>query len=456
MHTRSRIPRLALNLFLVGVISLSFSMAARNMVLAQNRTAEEDIDTFTPLVEVIAEVMSTHVVGNGGMDEAEVIEQGIHGMVGELDLHSQYMPSRLYKEFQDGTRGTFGGLGIRIQKIRDWLAVVEPLPGTPAAAKGLRPGDRIVRIEGRTTKRMPINDAVTRLKGAPGTEVNISVLREGWEEPREMTLVRDIIQVPSVEALWIDERFGYIRLREFQQNSSKDMERILNELNKKGMEGLVLDLRFNQGGLLNVAREVCDMLLPRNVAVVKIKEGNKEEMNVLRSHLPPLVDVPLVVLVNGGSASASEIVAGAVQDWRRGVIVGPAGERTYGKGSVQTVIDLHDGSGLKMTTAKYFTPKERSIHRKDPMDPKTGGIEPDVTIDLPREVRRDLNFFKMGELPPNHTVEKVRDPMVEPLPEYTPPEGEDDPAPGVYDFDLERAVQILEAGTIFDKTAAAY
>jgi carboxyl-terminal processing protease len=274
------------------------------------------------------------------------------------------------------TSGSFGGLGIEITVRDDQLTVVAPIEGTPAYRAGIQPGDRIIKIEGLPTKDMTLVDAVKKMRGPKGTKVTITIQRENAKEPLDVAVVREIIQVQSIKTTEIEPGLGYVRIRQFQERTAKDMEAGIDKLEKTGrFAGLVVDLRNNPGGLLSAAVEVSEKFLGDGKLVV-YTEGRvrNQNMRFVAHSRHPITEVPIVVLVNQGSASASEIVAGAIQDHGRGVVLG---QQTFGKGSVQTIIPLADGSGLRLTTAKYYTPKGRSIHGK--------GIAPDIVIDPPKE-----------------------------------------------------------------------
>ncbi len=303
----------------------------------------------------------------------DLIYGALKGMMATLDPYSQFMDPETYKEMQIETEGKFEGVGISIW-IRDkQLTVVSPIEGTPAYEAGIQAGDRIVEIDGESTKDITLQDAVKKMRGPKGTSVTLTIEREGIDEPLEFTIVRGVIIVKSIPYSFLtEEKIGCIRIRDFKKSTSKDLEEVLGELEKKGMEGLILDLRNNCGGLLNEAVEVCDKFLPKNSLIVST-EGriSSQSLRYLSSEVPH-PDYPLTILINKGSASASEIVAGAIQDYARGKIVG---EKSFGKARVQSVLRLEDGSGLKLTTAYYLTPKGRNIDEK--------GIEPDIEVKLP-------------------------------------------------------------------------
>jgi len=353
---------------LLVVLTLSLGGSAVSKV-TDNAATYEQLRLFT-------EVLS--IVQNQYVDEVpprELIYSAIKGTLRGLDPHSSFLDPESYREMQVETSGSFGGLGIEITLKDDILTVVAPIDGTPAYRAGLHTGDRIVKIDGLATKDMQLADAVKRMRGKPGTKVTISVVREGWAEPQDFDIVREQIRVQSVRMVEMGEGIEYVRLRQFQEQSPHDLDAALDKLRRNGMKALILDLRNNPGGLLTAAVEVSEKFIDDGKLVV-YTEGRVRNQNMrFSAHAKRgYSQLPMVVLVNQGSASASEIVAGALQDWGRATIVGT---QTFGKGSVQTIIPLSDGSGLRLTTAKYFTPKGRSIHGK--------GITPDIIVEVPKE-----------------------------------------------------------------------
>jgi carboxyl-terminal processing protease len=337
-------------------------------------------------------------------------------MLRSLDPHSSFMDPESYREMQVETSGSFGGLGIEITIRDDQLTVVAPIEGTPAWRAGIQPGDRIVKIEGLATKDMSLPDAVKRMRGPKGTKITITVAREGLKEPIDVGLVREVIQVQSVKAQELEPGIGYIRVRQFQERTAPDLVAAVEKFEKTGrLGGLIVDVRNNPGGLLSAAVEVSEEFLGDGKLIV-YTEGRVRNQNMrFTAHAKrAITEVPLVVLVNQGSASASEIVAGAIQDHGRGVVIG---QQTFGKGSVQTIIPLADGSGLRLTTARYFTPKGRSIHGK--------GITPDIVIEPPKD---EVTVTKPGA-PPLSEAELMK-----------------------RDVQLQRAIEILKASRILDKT----
>lgn len=302
----------------------------------------------------------------------DLIYGALKGMLAGLDPHSQFMDPDIYKELQVETEGKFGGLGIEISIKDGLLTIITPIEDTPAWKAGIKAGDRIVKIGDELTKDFTLLDAVKRLRGKPGTSVTITVLRESEGKLLNFTIERAIINIKDVkEAKILEDNIGYIRLVEFRETSQKSMENALNELKKKGANCLVLDLRNNPGGLLDSAVEVTNFFIEPGKIVVYTK-GRKLLQNITykSNYENPILDWPMVVLVNEGSASGSEIVAGALQDYKRAIILGT---KTFGKGSVQTVIPLSDGSALRLTTSEYFTPSGKVINKE--------GVSPDVKVE---------------------------------------------------------------------------
>ena len=354
------------SLLVVLTLSLGGTVASKS---TDGSPTYEQLRLFT-------EVLS--IVQNQYVDEVppkDLIYNAIKGTLRGLDPHSSFLDPESYREMQVETSGSFGGLGIEITLRDDVLTVVAPIEGTPAHRAGLHPGDRIVKIDGLVTKDMQLSDAVKRMRGRPGSKVTISIIREGFTEPKDFDIVREQIRVQSVRTHDLGNGIEYIRLRQFQEQTSHDVDAALEKFSKNGMKALVLDLRNNPGGLLTSAVEVTEKFVEDGKLVV-YTEGRVRNQNMrFSAHAKKgYTKMPMVVLVNQGSASASEIVAGALQDWGRAMVVGT---QTFGKGSVQTIIPLSDGSGLRLTTAKYFTPKGRSIHGK--------GITPDIVVEAPKE-----------------------------------------------------------------------
>ncbi|MBI3015216.1 MAG: S41 family peptidase [Candidatus Tectomicrobia bacterium] len=366
----------------------------------------------------------------------QILYGAIQGMLKTLDPHSAFMEPAMYKEMQVETEGSFGGLGIEITVKDDQLTIVAPIEGTPASRVGLKAGDKIIRIDGESTKDMNLQEAVKRMRGPKGSTVTLTIVREGLPAPKDFTMTRDVIRIQSVRSRVIDGNIGYIRLRTFNRNSGEEMEKILTEIKKVKPKGIILDLRNNPGGLLDQAIKVSGLFLPKGELVVYTEgraSGTSKRYRANSSNVS--ITEPLVVLVNAGSASASEIVAGALQDQGRAVILGV---RTFGKASVQSILPLSDGSALRLTTAKYFTPKGREIQAK--------GITPDIVV---------------AEIVPTQAAKQeervVREKDLKGHLEGSPPakeEGKDDsnngkPDDPVQDPQLNRAIDLLKSWSIF-------
>ncbi len=321
----------------------------------------------------------------------DLIYGSLKGMLATLDPHSQFLDPDEYKELKTETEGKFGGLGIEIS-IRDGLlTIITPIEGTPAWKAGIKAGDRIVKIEDELTKDITLSDAVKKLRGKPKTDITITVLREDAFKILEFTITREIIHIEDVKHVQIlKDNIGYIRLTEFREDSAKAFREALDDLQDLGANSLILDLRNNPGGLLNVAIRITEEFLPAGEIIVSTKGRRRSQNTITKSeNRRHLIDWPMVVLINEGSASGSEILAGALKDNKRAIILG---EKSFGKGSVQSVIPLPDGSGLRLTTSKYFTPVGISIHGI--------GIEPDIVVEYtpPIEAPEDESDEKIEKI----------------------------------------------------------
>ncbi|HEX9478988.1 MAG TPA: S41 family peptidase [Methylomirabilota bacterium] len=401
------------SLLLILTLSLGGGVASKG-----NDTAAtyENLRLFT---EVLSIVQSQYV---DEVPPKDLIYNAIKGTLRGLDPHSSFLDPDMYREMQVETSGSFGGLGIEITLRDDVLTVVAPIEGTPAYRAGIQPGDRILKIEGLSTKDMQLADAVKRMRGKPGSKITVTVVREGWTEPKDFLITREQIRVQSVKNNQLEPGIEYVRLRQFQEQTSNDLETALEKYAKEGkIQGLVLDLRNNPGGLLTSAVEVTEKFLePGKLVVYTEGRVRNQNMRFSSNAKRSFTDFPVVVLVNQGSASASEIVAGALQDYGRAVVLGT---QSFGKGSVQTIIPLSDGSGLRLTTAKYFTPKGRSIHGK--------GITPDILVEGPKTTAVNTT----GENP-----------------NPTPPVAETPQEQLKRDPQLQRALDLLKAMKILDKS----
>jgi len=305
------------------------------------------------------------------VDTEKLVQKAVQGMVGSLDPHSALLPPEAFEELQIGTHGEFGGIGIVITMQKGLLTVISPIEGTPAYKAGIKAGDKIIKVDDKLTKDMMLWEAVKLMRGPKGEPVVITIIREGAPKPIDFKLVRDIIPVLSVKSMLIKPGYGYIWITNFQDNTTDELKKALEELESGDvpLKGLVLDLRDNPGGLLNQSISVSDLFLEKG-KIVSIKGRLKKHTQIFRAHTNKTKrEYPVVVLINGGSASASEIVAGALQDHKKAIIVGTT---SFGKGSVQTVETLRDGYGLKFTIARYYTPSGRSIQAQ--------GIIPDILV----------------------------------------------------------------------------
>jgi len=339
-------------------------------VMVRYSQADNEIyDNLKVFSEVLSLVQKNYVEE---VDSKELIYGAIKGMLNNLDPHSSFMTPDMYKEMQVDTKGEFGGLGIQIGVKEKMLTVIAPIEDTPAYKAGIKAGDHILKINGDKTQDMTLTDAVEKMRGPKGTPVTITIMRDDFVQPQDFTLTRDIIKIKSVKFKIMDNDIGYVRVSQFQENTYDDLQKAMKEFDDKKVKSIILDLRNDPGGLLNMAVDVSGTFLPNNKLVVYIKGRNGEKDEFFTKDSDPETKRPMVVLVNEGSASASEIVAGALQDWGRAVVMGT---QTFGKGSVQTVIGLSDGSGLRLTTAKYYTPKDRSIQNT--------GIKPDIEVKQP-------------------------------------------------------------------------
>jgi carboxyl-terminal processing protease len=346
----------------------------------------EELRTFS---DVFGRIKNDYVVD---VDDKELIENAIRGMLSGLDPHSSYLDAEQFTELQVGTTGQFGGLGIEVGMENGFVKVIAPIDDTPAQRAGVEAGDLVIRLDDTPVKGMTLNDAVKIMRGKPGSDIELTIVREGVDQPLKITITRDVIKVKSVRARMLEPGFGYLRISQFQSKSAENMVDAIEDLkkeNKGPLQGLVLDLRNNPGGVLNGAVAVSDAFLKKGMIVYT--EGRIADSRLRFNATPDdVIDgAPLVVLVNQGSASASEIVAGALQDHKRAIIVGV---QTFGKGSVQTILPLSSESALKLTTARYYTPSGRSIQAE--------GITPDIELESIKvsSVERNIEPLKEADL----------------------------------------------------------
>jgi carboxyl-terminal processing protease len=402
-------------------------LAAPVMAATAKTNADNTYEQMKLLVDVLGYIQDNYV------DETEtqkLVYGAAEGMVHTLDPFSQFLEPEMNREMKTETEGQFAGVGLRLNLKDDWLTVLTPMPGSPAYRLGILPNDRIAEIDGMATKDMDMDDALKHMRGAPGTKVKVKIYRapaegpDGAWKPHDFEITRELVKIDSVFSRKLDGGVGYARIAEFSAKTSDDLTDALRRLTKDGATSLVLDLRNNPGGLLSAAVEVSSLFLGEGKLIVYTQGRRPESRQDFTAGLKATYEsLPLVILINGGSASASEIVSGAMQDHKRAVVVG---ERSYGKASVQSLIPLPDGSGLRLTVARYYTPAGRSIHRDEKN--KTGGIPPDIAVAITPETEAKL--YEQWEM----IYAKDKKPQSAVKPEDT-----------VRDEQLDRAVELLKA-----------
>ncbi len=407
----------------------------------QTGHASESYEELQVFAEVLSQVKKHYVEETKTKD---LVQGALRGMLAGLDPHSSFMTTDMFKEMQVETKGEFGGLGIQIGIKDNRLTVIAPIEDTPAFAAGIQAGDTIIQVDETPTKDLTLMEAVQHMRGPRGTSVDLKVIREGMEEPLVFTITRDIIKIQSVRSRLLEGNVGYVRLSQFQEASAEDLTKELDKLADKKIQGLILDLRNNPGGLLTAAVGVSEQFLEAGRLVVSIqgRNGKKDEYRA-RSNSKHY-EYPMIVLVNHGSASASEIVAAAMQDWGKAVVIGTT---SFGKGSVQTILPLSDGSGLRLTTAKYYTPKGKSIHKI--------GVQPDIVID-PKTIQvAKNNDADEGKDKKNPTAQQAKTSESDAKPPKT---AEDPDAPQPVppeDVQLLKAVEMLKSWKVFKQIRPA-
>ena len=461
-----KIGLVAMGAVLGVTLSLNYSAVAEK---ADNTLPVDEMRAFA---EVFGKVKSDYVEP---VEDKKLLNEAINGMLSGLDPHSAYLDADAFKELQVGTQGEFGGLGIEVGMEDGFVKVVSPIEDTPAYHAGLKTGDLIIKLDDTPVKGMTLNDAVKRMRGKPNTQITLTVMRKGETKPLVFTLTRAVIKIQSVKSKLLEPGYGYVRITQFQEHTGDNLAKALDALykqNKEPLKGMILDLRNDPGGLLNAAVGVSAAFLPENALVV-YTDGRTEEAkmrltaspeNYLRGvkegdylkRLPEAVkNVPMVVLINGGSASASEIVAGALQDHKRAVLMGT---QSFGKGSVQTILPLGNGTAIKLTTARYFTPNGRSIQAK--------GITPDIVVEdaTVNGVEKD-NTFNLREADLDRHLTNSQDggteaaPPKEAAPKKDAPPAKDKGKDGAKDgehevvskndYQLNQAVTLLKGLQIF-------
>ncbi len=439
---------LAIVLAFVAGIAVSELMEVRN-VGAAPKESYEGIETFTNILSIIQKNYVDEV------QTKQLIEGAVNGMLTSLDPHSAYLTPELYKELQVETKGSFGGLGIEITNKSGMLTVVAPIEDTPAYRAGIKSGDVILKIDGEFTKDMTLVEAVKRMRGKPDTKVKLTIKRENPNQLFDTSLTREIIKIQSVKFKPLEKGYGYLRVTQFQERTDDDLEHAIKELDKQpgGLQGVVLDLRNNPGGLLTQAVKVADMFLDSGLIVYTDGRLENQKQKYFAHKPGTYSDFPMVVLVNGGSASASEIVAGALQDHKRALVLGTT---TFGKGSVQTILPLDENSALRLTTARYYTPNGRSI--------QATGIVPDITMDQGTKLAKgDKPTSNVSPLREANLPRHLEHPNADGAkPAATPSTGDDDegdsldvPPEGVKegelgsDPQLDRALELLKSWQVF-------
>ena len=404
----------------------------------------DELRTFT---EVFAKIKNDYVEP---VNDKELLEDAIRGMLAGLDPHSSYLDKESYAELQEGTTGEFGGLGIEVGMEDGFIKVISPIDDTPAQRAGIKAGDLIIRLDETPVKGMSLNDAVNLMRGKPGTDIVLTIVRNGEDKPLKIKVTRDVIKVKSVRNRTLEPGFGYVRISNFQAYTTEDLRKALDELKKDNnddLKGIVLDLRNNPGGILNAAVGVSDLFLEKGLIVYT--EGRVADSK-LRFNAKPgdsIKNTPIVVLVNAGSASASEIVAGALQDHKRAIIMG---EKTFGKGSVQTILPMTNETAVKLTTARYYTPNGRSI--------QASGITPDIVIDKVKLAKSEDEFnaiVKEADLsghlenhqdngdPAAEETKEIEEEVVDEIKEELPL--------SLTDYELYEALNVLKALALFKK-----
>jgi carboxyl-terminal processing protease len=436
--------------FVAGIAASEFLEVRK--VGAAPKESYEGIDTFTNILAIIQKNYVDEV------PTKQLVEGAVNGMLVSLDPHSAYLTPELYKELQVDTKGTFGGLGIEITNKSGMLTVVAPIEDTPAYRAGIKSNDVILKIDGAFTKDMTLVEAVKKMRGKPDTKVKLTIKRDNPSQLFDVTLTREVIKIQSVKSKMLDKGYAYLRVTQFQERTDDDLEAAVKQLGKEsgGLQGAVLDLRNNPGGLLTQAVKVADMFLDNGLIVYTDGRLENQKQKYFAHKANTFAEFPMIVLVNGGSASASEIVAGALQDHKRALVLGT---QTFGKGSVQTILPLDDVSALRLTTARYFTPSGRSI--------QATGIVPDIVMDqgvklakagdgkTPTTPLREANLPRHLEHPDGTKVEPVEEQEEEPAVEEgeVSLEGVKEGELGS-DPQLDRAFELLKSWQVF-KTSVA-
>ena len=409
-----------------------------------NTLTELPLDEIRTFTEVFAKIKSDYVEG---VNDRDLLENAIRGMLAGLDPHSSYLNKEDFNELQEGTTGEFGGLGIEVGLEDGFVRVISPIDDTPAQAAGVRAGDLIIRLDDTPVKGLSLEEAVQLMRGKPGSQITLTIIRENEEKPLNIVITRDVITVKSVRSRLLEPGLAYLRISNFQAHTAEDVSAELEKLTESGKEslhGLIMDLRNNPGGILNSAVTISDLFLEEGLIVYTKGRVSDAKMRFNANPDDVLDSAPMVVLVNAGSASASEIVAGALQDHHRAIIMG---QKTFGKGSVQTILPMPNDSALKLTTARYYTPTGRSI--------QASGIIPDITIDRLKveNLEADANIVLESQLSRHLEGESgaAADVDQPEAPPAEPVDGGDPPPLSVADYELYEALNVLKGLTIRHK-----
>lgn len=427
---------LLLGIFIGAGITLESAVLAERATV-KSATTTLPLDELKTFTEVFSRIKSDYVEA---VEDKKLLEDAIEGMLAGLDPHSSYLDPQGYKEVRIGTEGQFGGLGIEVTMENGFVKVVAPIEDTPAALAGLQPGDLIVRLDDKAVKGMSLAEAVKHMRGKPGSDITLTVVREGEAKPLKVTITRAVIKIQSVKSRLLEPGYGYLRVTQFQATTDTNLKAALNRLEKENngrLKGVVLDLRNNPGGVLNAAVAVSDTFLREGVIVYTEGRVADSKLKFTATPSEALDGAPIVVLVNGGSASASEIVAGALQDNGRAIIMGT---KTFGKGSVQTIMPMSNGAALKLTTARYFTPGGRSI--------QATGIEPDISMEQAKLTRGETEGDRLKEADLSGHLENGPPPSSS---QEGKPETTAKSAGAGEDFQLNEALNVLKGINIYSQ-----
>ena len=433
---------LILGMFVGAAIILDMGVLAEREG-SKDTLAPLPLDELRTFTEVFSRIKADYVEP---VSDKKLLEDAVQGMLAGLDPHSAYLDANSFKDMRVETEGKFGGLGIEVTMENGFVKVVSPIEDTPAARAGIKPGDLVIRLDEKAVKGLTLTEAVRLMRGKPGTDITLTIVREGVSKPLKITLTRSVIKIQSVKSRLLEPGFGYVRITQFQSGTEKGLAEVVRKLeteNKGALRGVILDLRNNPGGVLNAAVGVSDAFLDKGLIVYT--EGRVEDSRMRKSAVPGdlIKGAPMVVLINGGSASASEIVAGALQDHRRAVIMGT---KSFGKGSVQTIVPISNGAALKITTARYYTPNGRSI--------QASGIEPDIITEEARLTKSET-ADRLKEADLARHLENGDEPLkkkAEPKKEDNQNDKKKDEtgkAPAVEDYQLQEALNLLKGITFF-------